>query len=185
MDTQLIRHTLSRLVTTGALSLALANVCFGASSMPSDDEDDFQVKQWEEGAVAFPSYPKPESLQAIYVSASTDNQFLVDMDSVTVAKEGVVRYTLVVLTAGGARNVTYEGMRCDTRERRLYASGRADGTWSKARNSQWQRIQEAVTNRQYAALFTEYFCPGGVIVFDAAEAKDALRRGGHPSVMRR
>ena len=71
-------------------------------------------------------------------------------------------------------------MRCETRERRIYASGRLDGTWSKARKNEWVRILDAWANRQHAALYLEYFCPIGTIVKDAAEARDALIKGVHP-----
>ena len=42
--------------------------------------------------------------------------------SLTVGTDGVVRYTVVVTSPAGARNVNYEGIRCDTYEWRLYAS---------------------------------------------------------------
>jgi len=87
----------------------------------------------------------------------------------------------VVQTQGGARNVTYEGLRCETKERRLYASGRPDGTWARSRNDEWRRIQNMATNRHHAALIFDYFCPSGAIVRDVAEARDALLRGGHPN----
>lgn len=143
-------------------------------------EEDQETKPWQELEVRLPGAPVAENLHPFYVSAASDNQFLVDRSTISVGSDGVVRYVLVVLTADGGRNVTFEGMRCETRERRIYASGRRDGTWSKARNDSWSRIQEVYANRHHAALFLEYFCPGGVIVRDAAEAVDALRRGGHP-----
>lgn len=154
-----------------------------AGGVRADFEDDYEVKKWEEVAVQLPTSPKESSLQPFYVSATTDNRFWVDLDSVSVGSDGVVRYTLLVRTGTGAKNVSYEGMRCETRERRLYAFGRSDGSWSKSRGNQWMRIQEAVNNRQHAALFTEYFCPGGVVVSSATEAKSALRRGGQPSTL--
>ena len=94
--------------------------------------------------------------------------------------DGVVRYVMVVLSPQGGRNVTYEGMRCESRERRGYASGRLDGSWSKARKNEWVRIQDAAANRQHAALFLEYFCPFGIIVRDADVARKALVQGIHP-----
>ena len=75
-------------------------------------------------------------------------------------------------------------MRCEAREYRIYASGRLDGSWSKARKNEWVRIQEAYANRQHAALFLDYFCPVGVIVHDAAEARSSLVRGGHHDIQR-
>lgn len=146
----------------------------------ADSEDDYESKQWQEIEVQLPAAPKDETLQAFYVTAASDNQFLIDLATLSVGQDGVVRYVLLVLTPEGGRNVTFEGMRCETRQHRIYASGRRDGAWSRSRNNTWTRIQEAYVNRQYAALFLDYFCPGGMIVQDVAEAKEALRRGSHP-----
>ncbi len=146
----------------------------------ADLEGDYESKQWQENEVQLPAAPKDETLQAFYVSAASDNQFLIDLATLIVGQDGVIRYVLLVLTPEGGRNVTFEGIRCETRAHRIYASGRRDGSWSRSRNNTWSRIQEAYANRQHAALFVDYFCPGGTIVQDAAEAKDALRRGGHP-----
>lgn len=147
-------------------------------------EEDYEQKKWEELEVQMPPVPRPENLQSFFVSSATDNLFAVDLPSISVGTDGVVRYTLEIKTSGGARNVTYEGIRCQTRERRIYASGRRDGTWSKARNSEWQKIQDVPANRYHAALFLEYFCPWGVIVNSVDEAREALRRGIHPTMQR-
>jgi hypothetical protein len=143
-------------------------------------EEDYETKQWQELEVQLPAPLRQESLQPFYVSAATENRFFIDLASLTVGADGVVRYALLVLTAEGGRNVTYEGMRCEARERRIYASGRRDGSWSKSRQNEWAKIQDVYGNRHHAALFLEYFCPGGVIVRDVAEARNALRRGEHP-----
>ena len=147
-------------------------------------DSEYEEKRWEEIEAQIPVFPKSESLTAFYVSATTDNKFTVDRDSISVGADGVVRYTLVVTSASGAQNVSYEGMRCTTGERRSYAFGRSDKTWSKARSNQWVKIQESTLNRHHAALYFEYFCPNGVIVFDLDEARMALRLGGHPSSVR-
>lgn len=146
----------------------------------ADFEEDYESKEWQEIEVQLPAAPKQETLLPFYVSAATENRFFIDGATLTVGGDGVVRYVLLVLTPQGARNVTYEGMRCQTRERRIYASGRQDGSWSKARKNEWVRIQDAYANRQHAALFLEYFCPIGNIVQDAAEARNALIKGVHP-----
>lgn len=150
----------------------------------ADFEEDYEAKQWQEVAVQLPAAPQKESLIPFFVSAATENKFFIDRPSLSVGEDGVVRYILVVQTVGGAWNISYEGMRCLTRERRIYASGRLDGGWSKSRNNEWTRIQDAVANRQHAALFLDYFCPGGVIVRNASEARDALQNGGHPDTVR-
>lgn len=148
----------------------------------ADFEEDYENKKWQELEVSLPATPKQENLLPFYVSAATSNHFFIDGSTLDVGSDGVVRYVLVVLSAEGGRNVTFEGMRCETKERRIYASGRLDGTWSKARRNEWVRIQDAYANRHHAALFLDYFCPVGVIVRNVDEARAALVRGGHRDI---
>ena len=164
----------------GKLAIGTALIWLFNQPACADFEEDYELKAWQEMAVQLPQAPRKEALLPFYVSAATNNDFSVDAASLSVGADGVVRYILVVETAGGARNVSFEGMRCLTRERRIYASGRLDGAWSKSRNNQWEPIHDVAANRQHAALFLEYFCPGGVIVRNAEEAINALRTGVHP-----
>ena len=159
----------------GALAMSVAFAGF---------EEDYEAKKWEEIEVQLPPAPKAADLIPFYVSATAQNRFAVDGSSLSVVSDGVVRYVLVIETPSGVRNVSYEGMRYETKERRFYASGRSDGSWSKARRNQWELVRDGGSNRYHAALFLEYFCPGGAIVWTADEARDALRRGGHPSLKR-
>lgn len=158
-------------------------VCGALLAFPSfaNFDEEYETRQWQEIELVLPAAPKQDSMLPFFVSAANNNLFFVDATSLSVGADGVVRYVLLVETPGGARNVTYEGIRCETRERRIYASGRRDGAWSKSRNNEWERIRDIAPARQHAALFLDYFCPGGVIVRDEAEALDALRKGGHPA----
>lgn len=141
-------------------------------------EYDFDLdKPWTEIAVNLPPPPKAENLIPFYVSATTPHKYFVDADSVRVGEDQVIRYTVVILTDGGARNVSFEGLRCETRERRLYAYGHADGTWSKARSAGWEGIKLRSPLSYQKALLEDYFCPGALRVNDAAEAIRNLRRG--------
>ncbi len=153
---------------------------FSLHAVAAEDgsEDADEVRKWQEATVEFPAFPRQEDLLAFYVSAATDNRFFVDGSTLSIGGDGVVRYVLVIEAAGGARNVTFEGLRCQTKERRLYASGRVDGTWSRSRNDEWKRLQSLAANRHHAALYFDYFCPEGSLVGSVDEARDALRRGG-------
>jgi hypothetical protein len=159
-----------------SLVLLAAVACCGGA-LADTDEDDYLPKQWQELEVVLPAAPEEGRLQPFYVSAVAESRFSIDPATLTVGDDGVVRYVLVVLTPGGARNVTFEGMRCATRERRIYASGRPDGSWSKARRADWVPVRDAYVNRHHAVLFLDYFCAGGIVVNGAAEAREALRRG--------
>jgi hypothetical protein len=127
--------------------------------------------------------PKDADLIEIQVSVTTTNRFFVDGATLKPGKDGVVRYVLVVKTSGGATNVTYEGIRCKTSEYRLYASGRADGSWALARLTAWRPIENKTINRQHAALNRDFFCPAGAPIASPEEGRDALRRGKHPAAL--
>lgn len=141
-----------------------------------------KVRRGKSWKFRYPMRRNKKTWCLFYASAATDNRFFVDASTLSVSADGVVRYVLVVVSPQGVRNVTFEGMRCETRERRIYASGRSDGSWSKARKNEWSRIEDAAANRHHAALFLEYFCPFGIVVKDAAEARNALLQGGHPDI---
>lgn len=162
-----------RILTALLLCLPLA-----AHAEWLDFEHDFeQDKPWVEVAAQLPPYPKAENLIAFNVSSATRNRFFVDAASISVGADKVVRYTVVIDAAGGARNVSYEGMRCETGERRLYAYGHPDGTWSKARNAGWEDIRFRSLLSYHKALYEDHFCPDGINVRDARTAVDSLRRG--------
>ncbi|MGE5386458.1 MAG: CNP1-like family protein [Betaproteobacteria bacterium] len=168
-------------------ALAVAAIACAASSAtaqlipivrtPSqtDFENDFETKPWEEVATQLPPLPLKKDLSPFYVSAATEHRFFIDPEAVSVGQDGVVRYTVVIETSGGANNTSYEGMRCQTREWRHYASGHPGIGWSKTRNAPWHKIREEPSNRFRAALFSDFFCPEGVIA-SLKEIRFALKR---------
>jgi hypothetical protein len=126
-----------------------------------------------------PAVPQSASLIEFYVSAAATNHFFIDGATLAISDDGVVRYVLVVKTAGGATNVTFEGMRCSTGEYRIFASGHADGTWTKSRSETWRPIENKMVNRHHAALSREFFCVDGIPLTTAEQGRDILRRGGN------
>lgn len=136
-----------------------------------------EEKKWIEAEAKPPVFPKNENLLEFDAGAATRNRYWVDGSSLAVGPDGVVRYVAVVRTSGGATNITFEGIRCSTRERKLYAFGREGDSWSEAKAPSWQPIRSA---SYQAVLYKEYFCPRHTVIFDAGEGIDALKRGGHP-----
>lgn len=144
------------------------------------DLSDPDAPQWKEEEVVLPAFPQEGDLREFYVSELTAHRFFVDASTLSVGQDGVVRYALVVRTRGGATNISFEGIRCESREFRVYASGHRDGRWTKARQSQWRPIENKPMNRHHAALSRDLFCPGGVPLRSPAEGREALRLGKHP-----
>ncbi|MEW6119638.1 MAG: CNP1-like family protein [Pseudomonadota bacterium] len=156
-------------------------LCLPAFSQAAwiDFEREFEEeKPWVEVAAQLPPYPKSENLLPFTVSSATRNRYFLDAASITVGEDKVVRYIVVIEAAGGARNVSFEGMRCETVERRLYAYGQPDGTWSKARNAGWEAIKLRSLLSHHKALYEDLLCPDGINVQTPAEALRALKQGG-------
>lgn len=137
----------------------------------------------EQQEVELPAFPKQENLREFYVSPTATNKYLIDASSLTVGTDEVVRYVLVVQTAGGATNISFEGIHCKERNWKHYATGRSDGTWtrSKAARVEWRQIENKPVNRHHAALSRDMFCPAGSAIQTADEGRNALRMGKHPN----
>ncbi len=136
-----------------------------------------EEKKWAELDAALPAFPKPQYLIEFDAGAATGNRHYVDGSTLSVGEDRVVRYVVVVKTGGGATNISYEGIRCDTRMRKLYAFGHTGEVWSKSRQPEWQPIRPG---SYHAVLTKEYFCPMSAAILKAEEGVDALKRGAHP-----
>jgi hypothetical protein len=142
-----------------------------------DYDFDEETKSWKEIQAKIPPYPKTQNLILLEAGSETPHKFYIDAASVSVGEDGVVRYTTVIKTSGGATNVSFEGMRCETREGKLYALGHKDGTWVRARDPKWQRILLRDLKPHHYVLYREFFCPSPAKPTSAKVAVDALRRG--------
>lgn len=144
---------------------------------PSAFEQDFddQTKTWQEVQTQLPPVPRDDDLVVFGVSGGTQYRFGLDPRSLTIGSDGVFRYALVATSPQGARNVSFEGIRCQTGEKKIYATGRPDGSWVRVRNAGWSAVEEVGNNRQHAALMKEYFCPDSYPARDVAEVLGRLR----------
>lgn len=125
--------------------------------------------------LALPAAPAKENLLSFYVSPITTMNFAVDASSVSVTPDGIVRFTLVIASPEGALNISYEGIRCKTAEKKLYATGSTNGSWSPSRNDAWSQIRDIGANRQHAALFNDYFCDSNLVAGNAAAIVKRMR----------
>jgi hypothetical protein len=132
-----------------------------------------------EGEWTLPPYPAKSTLVEFSVADPTPFRFFIDGASLSPGADGVVRYVLVARSPQGAENVTYEGIRCESGEYRVYAVGQADGSWG-GRPGEWQKISATTIARWRTALQREYFCPQKEPIRSRAEGVRALQQGGHP-----
>ena len=153
-----VRPAGSALIVAAALAASVTPALAQWREWDADFDED--RKPWKEIEARIPSYPRAADLVPFEAGAASPHRFYVDARSLSVGEDGVVRYTLMIKAAGGATNVTFEGIRCELREHKYYAVGRADGNWVRARNPQWRRIEQQDVNRYHFVLYSDFFCSG-------------------------
>lgn len=160
-----------------ALPLLIGATCANAQSFYFEKDFDDEEKPWQEIAVQIPAAPKQENLLPFYVGPTTPHTFSIDPSSVSIGEDRVVRYILHVKTSGGAESISYEGIRCQTFEKKTYAFGQRDGSWTRARRDKWEPITGTVVNRHHAALAKDYFCDHQTIAGSVKEIIARMRTG--------
>ena len=162
------------LAVTVAAGLLAAPVHAQWREWDSDFDDD--KKPWKEIESKIPAYPKPGNLLPFGGGGASPHRYFIDAQSLSIGEDAVVRYTLVIRTAGGATNVSFEGIRCEERQQKYYATGRANGTWERARNPQWRRIEAREINRHHNVLYQDYLCSGASRKDTASSVQEVLQR---------
>jgi hypothetical protein len=161
-----------------AALLAVAAGC----AQPQPVSDDFENKPWEAQKAMLPPLPKNENLYQFQAGAGRPFAYFVDLASISVPQRGVLRYTLLARSSSGAANVSYEAIRCDAFERKTYAFGREDNTWSPARLSQWLPIGSGQDSPQ-RALASDFFCQAPPFT-TTEEVVQTLKRTPQPTWLR-
>ncbi len=167
-----------------ALTLVICTLFLLACAKPAFKDEFESDKPWIEQLTQLPAYPDTKNLMSFDAGAVSGNQYFVDTTSIKIGEDGVIRFSLVIKSSSGALNVSYEGIRCATNERKLYALGRNDRTWAKPRISEWQKlgfIRQFYAQRE---LSKNIFCPHQQIVSTPEEAIQALKAGMHRNIFR-
>lgn len=125
---------------------------------PNFEFDPTLVPEWKEAAVASPLYPVDKNLMALPPSARDSVKVYLDETSLSRGPDGVVRFSLIVESARGARNVFYQGIRCETREYKIYAFGTPSGAFKSAKLPAWKPIPTLETNAFQHDLYQNYVC---------------------------
>ena len=114
-------------------------------------------KKFTEAASPIPSYPVDSVLFEFRPRGISNNRFFIDPASVSIGTDRAVRYTVVVKSASGVANTSFEAMRCETAEYKVFALGTKDGVWTILPNPAWHEIDTSKGGIRLR-LFDEYFC---------------------------
>lgn len=142
---------------------------------PSSPVDEDDPRPIADQIPVFPSYPQDARLKRFFVSSASDNRFYLDPASLSIGKDGIVSYTLVIVSPSNARTVSFEGIRCNSKEFRRYATGQS-GKWVRSRVSEWQPIEYKDLNRHHATLYRDVLCDGSKPVNSERDILEGLQR---------
>jgi hypothetical protein len=134
-----------------------------------------QPEPWKEGAIELPAYPQRKDLLPVKVNTGGQPYTIyIDPGSLTKDEDGVVRYTVVLISAADVWNVSYEGLRCGENSFRRYAYG-FDGEWRDAGQRDWKPITGLGINR-YRRIFYDYFmCNPSELITNAEQILRNIR----------
>ncbi|RKP48700.1 hypothetical protein D7S86_21195 [Pararobbsia silviterrae] len=155
----------------------------GPASNASGDQSTFQYLFdrksvfVEQKDVMPPPLPNYDALLPFEVSKNTSLTFAIDPKSVSIGTDDVIRYTVVITSPSGVRNVRYEGMRCgDGQMWKMYAAIDEDGTaWDTDTSTDWEKVVYNSLNAYHTALAHDYFCNFQTLAGDAKQIVENIR----------
>ncbi len=119
---------------------------------------------WKEDNLKIPPYPDDDDLLELYLDVANQSKFTyyIDEKSLSISKgDYVVRYTMVIESKTGAKNVFYEGMRCNSDEYKTYAFGMGKGGKGKfnpSKKPEWKAIRDSGYKKLRMDLMEYYLC---------------------------
>jgi hypothetical protein len=130
---------------------------------------------WKEEVPGLPAYPVNDRLLEMPADLpGRDFRVFIDPGSLSVGGDHVMRYTLVIVSSTGVRNISFEGLHCGKREYRRYAYG-SDDAWVPIEASPWQKVSDSGTDRYRHVLYWDYLCNPGRANLDAGEMLRRIR----------
>jgi hypothetical protein len=154
-----------KITLTLTLAILSSSAAFADSSRPFIDEPEPPVAAsvrdqdpWKEATATLPPWPKDSDLVEFSVDdPSSQFRQYIDARHLSVGSDGVVRYTLVVESRSGARNVSFEGLRCTPHGAfKIYAYG-SDGRFEKTQ-SEWRAIHGRPDDKIHRDLHELILC---------------------------
>lgn len=138
---------------------------------------------WAEGGQDLPAYPADDDLQEVTVDdpMARAYRFELDAKSLRVGDDGVVRYSIVITSKTGTRNVMYEGIRCKQRLYKTYAYGSRKKQLRPIEGAQWQLIPLQGVTAYRGELAGSFFCDGYGLPRTLREIRTRIEKDDSPT----
>jgi hypothetical protein len=162
-------------VWSAALVAVLALLAMPSTAMARDDADNpnrpddltpAEIAEpaapempWQEEQSPLPIFPRAADLLPIRGDAGDpDYKYYIDVNSVSLSADEVLRYTVVIQSPRGASNIVYEGIRCATNEIKTLAYGTRDGRFKRMPNPEWTYVHTQGPMGYRTTLVELYVC---------------------------
>lgn len=150
----------------------LAALCLATCSCAAVAQNTADNPDWVEEAVADAPAFSQNALIFIEMPPYVSLKVGVDPATITVGKDGVVRYVVVMTNATGSMSAAFEGIRCATSEVKTYARQVTTGQWSRVASPQWKAVTDNMPSRHAYAISRQGACtarsaPGKLAIVDA------------------
>ncbi len=167
--------------TTLVILLSLSGVALAAEELGEEGivDHDFKEKKWVEQAINIPALPKSRNLIRLEFPNAV-RKYYIDLKSVSVGKKDrVARYTVVVESLSGVRNLFYEAIRCHERDYKTYAFSVGKQGFRKMNEVSWRPIHETGIKQYQQVLFDHFVCHNSAV---RRKAKDIIQVLKYPPV---
>ena len=135
----------------------------------------YYEEAWREQETVLPPLPEQKNLRAIDANrADPRYDYLLDKASINRGVDDVMRYTVVVESSTGVRNVFHEGIRCLTDEVKTFAYASGDREFKRTTGSRWQRIAVNGVRAYQEYLASVILCDANGYAWDTDKAIAAL-----------
>jgi hypothetical protein len=141
------------------LTLCTLGSAFAYNPLAKEESNDYTPPSegWQERAVEIPQGFDPDDLQTFTLRGRQDRfEYAIERSSLQVEQDGVIRFLLVIRSAQGAVNSSYEGLRCGHRLVKVYAYGSGSGLIPLT-TPEWQEIPKESSGYQ-AILYDDLLC---------------------------
>ena len=182
------KQTRSAAASIGLLVFAAVVLLFSSTRLSAEELlkspsafDDFgkfdesKGEQWKELAAALPAFPSDPNLIAVRMPVTYTLKVYLDEKSISLAEDGIARFTLVIESISGSRNVFFEGYNCGTREYKTYANGTPEKTFEPIKKPKWERVPYYDTNAFRFQLMRYYVCAPNSLT-TALSPRDLIHR---------
>lgn len=153
----------------------------GALSILKNDQEQSWV---EDDLRQLPPFPSPSSFVTFVVQRSSKYSYRVDRSSLSVGKDGVVRFVLAIEASGAGPQVSYAGIHCQTKEWKTYAIGTDGNAWRRPNKPAWEAIERKSAENYREELYGTYFCSGRGPVGDETSLLANLRKSPRKNMHR-